>query len=135
MDLNKLPLFALISRRMEWLTDRQRVLAQNVANVDTPGFVPSDLKPMNFRHALAGMSRVKPRQTAAQHLGGVSATGGSGAALTVKSGDKTISGNAVSMDNELMKVTETAVDYQLITNLYRKQLSMLRTAIGRGGSS
>jgi hypothetical protein len=33
-----------------------------------------------------------------------------------------------------MKVSETAVDYQLITNLYRKQIGMLRTVLGRSNT-
>jgi flagellar basal-body rod protein FlgB len=42
-----------------------------------------------------------------------------------------LSGNSVQLDTEMLKVSETATDYQLTTNIYRRNLAMLRTAIGR----
>ena len=45
--------------------------------------------------------------------------------------EATISGNTVSLDQELMKAADTAMDYQLVTNLYRKQLGMLRSVLSR----
>src|SRR6266478_707903 len=54
MDLNGIPLFSLISGRMSWLSARQSVLAENVANGDTPNFVARDLKPVDFQSVLAG---------------------------------------------------------------------------------
>jgi len=45
----------------------------------------------------------------------------------------TLSGNAVDLEGELRKVSETSMDYQAMVNLYRKHVSMLRTAIGRNG--
>ncbi|MBT7747468.1 MAG: flagellar basal-body rod protein FlgB, partial [Alphaproteobacteria bacterium] len=41
-------------------------------------------------------------------------------------------GNSVVLEQQLMKVTETKMDYELMTNLYRKHMGMLRTALGRG---
>ena len=38
MALGDIPLFGMIKDRMHWLTERQRVLSQNVANADTPGY-------------------------------------------------------------------------------------------------
>ena len=40
----------------------------------------------------------------------------------------------LSLDAELMKSADTAMDYQLVTNLYRKQLGMFRAVLSRGGS-
>jgi len=42
-------LFHLLGQRMDWLGQRQKVLAQNIANADTPDYVPHDLKPQEFR--------------------------------------------------------------------------------------
>ena len=38
MDFGKLPIFDVLARRMGWLGQRQEVLAQNIANADTPGY-------------------------------------------------------------------------------------------------
>jgi flagellar basal-body rod protein FlgB len=45
--------------------------------------------------------------------------------------ETTLSGNSVQLDTEMIKVSDTAIDYQMTTNIYRRQLAMLRTAIGR----
>ena len=49
MDLKKLTLFRMMSDRMDWLTQRQQVLSQNVANADTPQYGARDLKPIDFK--------------------------------------------------------------------------------------
>lgn len=54
MDLNKLTLFRLMKGQMGWLNRRQEVLAQNVANSDTPGYKPRDLAPLDFEQMLRG---------------------------------------------------------------------------------
>ena len=48
MDLTQIPLFEMLTRRMSWLNERQKVLAQNIANADTPHYVPRDLEPLDF---------------------------------------------------------------------------------------
>src|SRR5579862_3870097 len=53
MDIRSIPLFEAITRRMAWLTDRQTVLAENVANANTPGYLEKDLKEPDFRGVLA----------------------------------------------------------------------------------
>ena len=75
MDLNSIPLFKMISRRMTWLNQRQKVLAQNIANADTPGYRPQDLVPVDFSKLAAQAERtvslaatnprhIRPRDTA-----------------------------------------------------------------------
>ena len=49
MELTSLPMFALIRQRMNWLNQRQEVIAQNVANANTPDYPSQDLKPAKFR--------------------------------------------------------------------------------------
>src|SRR4051812_3541360 len=48
MDISQIPLFAMLRGRLGYLAERQRVIAENVANSDTPGFLPKDLKPFSF---------------------------------------------------------------------------------------
>ena len=49
MDLNKLDVFRLTNSKMGWLSERQTVLAQNIANADTPGYKAKDLKGLIFQ--------------------------------------------------------------------------------------
>ncbi len=134
MDLNRLSLFSFISQRMSWLGERQKVLAENIANVDTPRFEARDLKPLDPKAAtLAAGRRIALTQSDPAHAGGMRG-GGAHGTVKIKPPETTISGNTVSMENELIKASETAMDYQLVTNLYRKQLGMIRAVLSRGQS-
>ena len=131
MDLRNIPLFGAMTRRMDWLSQRQKVLAQNLANSDTPAYRPSDLKPVSFASQLN--RKLKMAGTAPSHI-----TEG-----TVKSGtfgdekQKTVyeeapAGNAVNLEEQMVKVAETQMDYETMTTLYQKSVGMIRIALGKG---
>jgi flagellar basal-body rod protein FlgB len=131
MDLGNIPLFKAMMSRMSWLTERQQILSQNVANADTPNFKPSDLKPLSFRDMLGNTTgRLQLAATQANHL---TAPGGSEPFRPIV--DKNVvtspSGNAVSVEDQMLKVASTANEFQLTTNLYRRQISLLKTVLGR----
>ena len=48
MPISDIPIFSMLRTRMQWHQERQRVLAENVANADTPQFRPRDLTPLEF---------------------------------------------------------------------------------------
>lgn len=133
MDLGKLSIFKIIGARMGYLGERQKLLAENIANADTPSYRPSDLKPMDFQSVLRGDQRIKLATTQQVHLAGA----GRGNAFQVekaafgKSYETSPSGNAVVLEEQMLKTSEVQSNYQLAANLYQKNLGMLRTAIGR----
>ncbi len=132
MDLNKLPLFSLMAQRLGWLSERQRVLAENVANADTPGYQARDVKPLDFAKALSGARPGgAPAATNKQHLGFASGRSAAVSVVKAKPIETKLSGNSVSLDAEAMKVSQTAMDYQVVTNLYKKQIALLRSVLGR----
>lgn len=134
MDFTKLPLFSAMTKRMAWLGQRQNVLAQNIANADTPGYAAQDLKEPQFGEMLRGASgRLTMVTTAASHLGGANPAKPV-VELSADSERKT-NGNSVVLEDQMMKVSKTAMDFQLTTNLYRKHLGMIKTALGRGGGA
>ena len=47
MPITDIPILSMLRTRMEWHQERQRVLAENVANADTPNYRPRDLAPPN----------------------------------------------------------------------------------------
>jgi flagellar basal-body rod protein FlgB len=133
MDLNGIPLFSLISGRMSWLSARQSVLAENVANGDTPNFVARDLKPLDFQNLLAGkgVGSTQLSTTNARHFE-IRAGGGSGPFEEEDALGEggTPTGNVVSVEQELIKLSDTQIQYQTATNLYTKAVNMFRTALG-----
>lgn len=139
MDLGRIPLFALAMDRMAWLDRRQQVLAQNIANADTPNFAPSDVKPFDIAKAVGRSGAgalLQPGATNPMHLGGAVSEGAAAVAVEHSRNpyESTPSGNAVVLEEQMMKVAETQADYQMATSLYRKYMDMLKLAIGRGGA-
>jgi flagellar basal-body rod protein FlgB len=132
MDLSKLPLFDMMQRKLSWLSARQQVLSQNIANADTPGYKPRDLKPLDFKNMAKGqIDPVAPTVTNPMHLVGFTPEApGTKSDKEKHPLETTISGNAVTMEEELMKANRTASDFELTTNLYHKQLSMIKEALG-----
>jgi flagellar basal-body rod protein FlgB len=132
MDLAHIPLLQAIKQRMAWLKERQTLLAENVANADTPGFVPQDLKPVDFRDLLAGRDKkLALKTTAPNQLSGTKREG-EFAPVAQPAPERTISGNAVDLESEMMKVSQNTADHQLVTDAYRKQIGMLKSVLGRG---
>ena len=131
MTTSSTNLFDLISARSAWLGQRQAVLGRNVANADTPGYLPRDLTPFTLAGAgLAAGPQLQPVRTAAAHLAPLAQPVGTyrdevDADLAVKP-----SGNGVDLPDQLRKMTSTELDHQLATGLYRRYVGMLRTAIG-----
>jgi flagellar basal-body rod protein FlgB len=135
MQLGTLTLFKIMGSRMNYLAERQKLLSQNIANADTPHYRPSDLKPMDFQKILQGDRRIKMAVTSASHLEGTNV-------MTMFQPEKSAfgknfetapNGNAVIMEEQMMKVAELQANYQLAANIYQKNVGMLRTALGRGG--
>ena len=112
---------------------RQKLIAQNVANADTPGFTPRDLAPLEpAAMATGGAQPLALARTDAAHLGLDAAAAEDTPAETEKarSFETKPAGNGVVLAEELEKMAHTDLDYQLTTNLYRRYVGLLRTAIG-----
>ncbi|SFU60777.1 flagellar basal-body rod protein FlgB [Methylobacterium sp. 174MFSha1.1] len=134
MSVTDLPLVAMLRNRMQWQQTRQKVLAENVANADTPGFRARELKAPRFRPdgslAAAGLPGVGMERTSLVHLAGT----GQAAPAEERTGTRfemMPSGNAVSLEDEMLKAAGNQGDYQLASLLYRKSLQTLRTAVGK----
>ena len=107
MDLSKIPLFSMLNDRMAWLGQRQEVLAHNIANADTPGFVPSDLVPVDFaKLAQAEVRHIDVTATDAGHLVGASRPTTFRQTEQTGAYETTPSGNAVVLEEQLMKVSQ-----------------------------
>ena len=133
MNLNSIPLFSMLTERLSWLNQRQQVLANNIANADTPGFKPRDLAPINFERLAQDASRaITITGTDARHL--VSSARSSGPFRVSEQSEfyeSSPSGNAVVLEEQLMQVSQTVMDHRITAGLYAKHLGMIRTAIGR----
>jgi flagellar basal-body rod protein FlgB len=119
---------ALAERRLHWLDRRQSVLAQNVANADTPGFRPRDLVP--FARELDGQMRLALARTSAAHGAG-SPLAAANARTDRTAAEVTPDGNAVSLDREALRIAETDTAHQLAMAVHRSFIGMFRLTLGR----
>jgi flagellar basal-body rod protein FlgB len=131
MDLFNIPLFHQLTERMGWLGAREKVIAQNIANADTPGYQPRDVVPLDFEDHLKKLAAVEPQRTDPKHL-----TGTLPAAEPVDSKkqkkpyETAPAGNSVVLEEQMNKLSQTQADYEAMVNLYKKHLDLLMTAIG-----
>jgi len=134
MAISDIPIFSMLRTRMQWHQERQRVLSENVANADTPNFRPRDLAPLTFdKTAPKPPSGLALARTDALHLTG-SVTGRSAFRADRKGGfEIRPAGNAVGLEEQMMKVASNQMDYQAATALYSRSLGLIRTALGRRG--
>jgi flagellar basal-body rod protein FlgB len=143
MQIDDIPLMSMLKDRMSWLSKRQDVLSQNVANADVPGYMPKDLKPQDFDSTLRStmsqsQSVTSLTVTDPRHIpASATMTSSSSRGFAVKDSPDVAAppgGNSVSLESEMIKVAETQAQYQAAANLYAKAITMMKVAIGRGGA-
>jgi len=130
MSFMDIGLLRLMTGKMSYLGQRQAVLSQNVANANTPGYKAKDLEPFSFDSALkkagVGMNVTDPRHIVPASMAGVNTD-----TIKARTFETVPSGNSVEIEQQMMEVSKTAIDYQAVIGVYHKMLSMFRTAIGK----
>lgn len=134
MDLTNLKLFQMATKRMDWLSKRQQVLSQNIANSDTPGYGPKDLKQLKFHDLLRPqMKRSTLQKTSSMHIEAMHKNPKYRNDSKKETYETAPAGNSVILEEQLTKVSETQANHRLASNIYTKQISMLKLALGRPG--
>jgi flagellar basal-body rod protein FlgB len=131
MNLPDVPLFSMLRERMTWLNQRQDVLAQNVANADTPAYVARDLRALDFDKAMQSESSGgRMMTTNTRHISIAPQQMSKFEDYETPDQESNPNGNAVSLEQEMIKVSETQAEFQAAANLYAKTMTMMKTAIG-----
>jgi flagellar basal-body rod protein FlgB len=142
-DSNVPGLVAGIGQAMRHLSERQRVVSQNIANSETPGYKAREVDAPDFSDLLAqtdaGRSSARVVRPRISLSSGMAALGAHEPASGNVRLDKEFSevkpdGNNVTLEDQLLKMGQIQTDFATMTNLYRKQMSLMKTALGRGGS-
>jgi flagellar basal-body rod protein FlgB len=131
MPISDIPMLSMLRTKMHWHQQRQQLLAQNVANSDTPTYRPVDLAPMDISRNRPQLPPLVLQQTDPAHVGGV--LDGSPAFGVDPHGGYEIrpAGNAVNVEDEMMKVAANQMDYEAATTLYTHSLNLIKTALGK----
>ena len=134
MSINDLPALSVLRTKMQWHQERQRVLSENVSNSDSPNFKPRDLVEPKFDNtgatAAGSTGALAMQRTSSGHI----STSGAEQSFAEnrRTGFETRpAGNAVNLEDEMLKVSANQMDYAAVTSLYSKSLQLLKTAMGK----
>lgn len=122
--------FSLASRKMEWLGARQKVIAENVANADTPNYRAQEVS--SFGEMLeARTSTGALVRTSTNHIQGSEPMT---AGLEVKEDEgawasTSIDGNSVVLEQQAIKANDVSENYRLAASLYRKGYELVTLAV------
>ncbi|GER08592.1 flagellar basal body rod protein FlgB [Iodidimonas muriae] len=129
MLLDGIEVVTLSKMRLSYLEERHQLVAQNVANADTPGFKMQDLKPFdavidrNFGRHMAAV------RTDPGHLMPVSGEQKFATDRRADGWERAPSGNSVLLEQEMMKATEISGAYEMTNLVLGKTSEMMRTAM------
>ena len=142
MDLNSIPLMAALKKRMHWLHANQSVLSQNVANADTPGYKALELEKQDFSGLVDDLSgsgagqrapsTIKMRASSAGHMAAGGTMADAPDPKEMKGGEESPTGNSVVLEEEMIKVADNQMQYGMVVNLYKKNMGLLKIALGKG---
>ncbi len=111
---------------------RNGVISKNIANADTAGYKPQDIKPLNFKNILKQTSStgsISAATTKSNHIQLGSGSSASGGKIVARDQSETYEtspdGNAVILEEQLMNMQENFIDHRLYSTIYQKQMQML----------
>ena len=125
-------LMQALQNSMRYGTERQKVLARNIANIDTPGYRAKDLEKVNFATMAEGEAqRLSLMTTSPQHIQTKSGTGVFRTSEVRKPFEIAPNGNDVVLEDQMAKVSDNAANYEISSALYKKFTMMYRQALGQ----
>lgn len=130
--LDGIDVFRISGARMRQLSERQNVLAQNIANADTPHYRARDVKPFSFDSSLLRQQGVASLRLASTRPGHIGAGQGAAPVITdrANSYSENPDGNTVNLEEQMVKQADVAKAYDLTTLVYKRGTALLRTAAG-----
>jgi flagellar basal-body rod protein FlgB len=130
MNLGDSTIMQFMGAQLRYQSQRQVMISQNIANIDTPGYKAQEVRPVDFddlvtRHA----TRIEMRATSPSHQSGTEIF--SGPYRTQKDRityETTPEGNSVSLEEQMKRLSQNTTQNELTVNLMRKFNAMYRTA-------
>lgn len=138
MTTENLSLFKAIGAKMDFLSQRQRVISQNIANADTPGYKPQDIKDAEFGRVLKNIVNTDKMgvlldTTQALHMPPPNSVPSPEEGKQKSVYEVAPVGNSVIMEEQLLNSSKSIADYNLMTSLYQKNIGLIKTALGTRG--
>ncbi len=140
MGLDDIPLFSMLKGKLGYVNQRERLISENIANADTPGYTPSDLKPFSFEAALrprlglSGLARTDPAHIAGRPSAS-SAIADPYSPQATPDSETRLDGNQVVLEEQMSKMTEARIDYEAAIDFYQQSMNLISMAARAPGKS
>ena len=141
MGLDDIPLFSMLKGKLGYVNQRERLISENIANADTPGYTPSDLKAFSFdamlrpRLGLSGLARTDPAHIAGRPAGSSGGTADPYRAQAAPDSETRLDGNQVVLEEQMSKMTEARIDYEAAIDFYQQSMNLISMAARAPGKS
>lgn len=117
--ISDVKLLNVMSAMAKHASDRHAIIADNIANADTPNFKAQDLQPFSevFKTAEkqgADFSNIEAKTV-----------------LMETGGNMSPNGNNVALEQQMMLATQNKADHEMALAVYKKTLDMMKMAIGK----
>lgn len=127
MDLENLSVMSLARQNMRYLTEKERVIATNLANANTPGYLPKDIKKPTFSGELSQVLALKT--TNPMHMKGMASASFINEVYTPQpTTPLTIDGNGVIIEDQMNQANKTSGEYNRMITIYNKYRTMIKAA-------
>jgi flagellar basal-body rod protein FlgB len=134
--LEGINLFRLADGRMQYLAERQGLIARNIANADTPGYVSRDLTPFDNSFASGGIpvpgsAALQLTRTSTDHLGSATTAATNAISSTTEGYSEKPDGNGVSIEEQMIKAADNTNSFALVSAAYAKSIAILKMSIDK----
>jgi flagellar basal-body rod protein FlgB len=136
MTLDNIALLQAMGAKMNYLDHRQKIIAQNIANADTPNYRPKDLTEVDFGRVLAKVTKDRTVRMTATKLNHLPANNGLSDPRNTKQRNTyevAPAENSVILEEQMIKANKLSMDHGLMINLMKKNIGMIRMALGTSG--
>ncbi len=130
MDLKNLSVFNMANQNMRFLQAKQQVIAENIANATTPGYLARAIEKPNFGREIAAAANLKLTTTNPKHLTGIPDKSNSAYRIYTPQPSEalTIDGNGVILEEQMNEASKASSEYHRMITIYNKYKSMMQIA-------
>ncbi len=133
MDLKNLSVFNMAQQNMQYLSARQQIIAENIANASTPGYLARDIQKPTFADEIssAASAGLKLATTNSKHLQGFpsSQNNSSYQVYTPQPSEAlTIDGNGVILEQQMNEASKVSSEYKRMITIFNKYKNLMKIA-------
>ena len=126
MDFKNLSVFSVANQNIQYLSAKQKIIAENIANVNTPGYLARQVEKQDFDSSL--FSTITLQTTNPKHIGLKTPDTSYRVYTPNPAAALTIDGNGVILEDQMNKASTVSSEYKKTITIFNKYKSLLQTA-------